>query len=144
MFTRALRMQLAPIYPLIPLYFHANVRPGIKFPGRAARRQEESHIDSDVAIVSVFLESQTCLAPCLYLFSAQHSHLFDQGAEPKNRSRANDFLSKLNCKPTSTSPPPSRIRNADRRRSEECWMDNGAGGYLRVIWMRVCETRWMT
>ena len=105
MFTRALRMQLAPIYPLIPLYFHANVRPGIKFPGRAARRQEESHIDSDVAIVSVFLGFQTCLAPCLYLYPAQHSHLFDQGAEPKNRSRANDFLSKLNCKPTSTSPP---------------------------------------
>ena len=56
-------MQLAPIYPLIPLYFHANVGPGIKFPGRAARRLEESHIDSDVAIVSVFLGSQTCLAP---------------------------------------------------------------------------------
>ena len=55
-------MQLAPIYPLIPLYFHANVRPGIKFPGRA-RRREESHIDSDVAIVSVFLGFQTYLAP---------------------------------------------------------------------------------
>ena len=56
-------MQLAPIYPLIPLYFHANVRPGIKFPGRAARKLEESHIDSDVAIVSVFLGSQTCQPP---------------------------------------------------------------------------------
>ena len=50
-------MQLAPIYPLIPLYFHANVGPGIKFPGRGGGGGgiQLDRDDSDIAIVSVFL-----------------------------------------------------------------------------------------
>ena len=86
-------MQLAPIYPLIPLYFHANVRPGIKFPGRAARRQEESHIDSDVAIVSVFLGFQTC--PPAFTSSPPSTHTSSiKGLSP--RIGAEQTISYLN------------------------------------------------
>ena len=88
-------MQLAPIYPLIPLYFHANVRPEIKFPGRAARRQEESHIDSDVAIVSVFLESQTETWPPAFTSSPPSTHTSSiKGLSP--RIGAEQTISYLN------------------------------------------------
>ena len=84
-------MQLAPIYPLIPLYFHANVHPGIKFP---CGRMGENRDDSDVAIVSCFP---------LVLPLTQPSWL--SPLQSRLLPESDDSLSKLNCKPTSPLSP---------------------------------------
>ena len=75
--------------------------PELSFLGGGGGGIQLDRDDSDIAIVSVFLLTRLTLPPLA--LSLPKAHTSSIKAAPGIR-RANDFLSKLNCNPTS---PPS-------------------------------------